>query len=280
MEGHVPWIKGRTASDETRQKLIESHKGQVPWNKGLTGYTTSRRGQKHSEETKRKLRETRKNQIFTDETRQKMSESSQGHHRNQGRIPWNKGLTKETDPRVRKYGESQRKEKIKLNCLYCGKEVELHPYRAKSFKFCSKSCRTRYNPPPHKGHTHSEETKTYLSKIKTEQMKDPDLLRRCLSCRTPNTWEERLIDLFKTHSFPFKFVGDGSVNIGGKNPDFIDDQGRIIEFFGEYWHEPEEEEERIGFFASYGYPCLVVWGRDYKDEKLLIDKIKVFSDIG
>ena len=87
-----------------------------------------------------------------------------------------------------------------------------------------------------------------------------------------------MISLFETQGLSFRFVGDGSVNIGGRNPDFIDADGRIIELFGEYWHKPEEEKERVDFFASYGHPCLVIWGRDRKNENLLIDKIKVFMN--
>ena len=33
-KGSVPWIKGRTHSQETRKKLSESSKGHAPWNKG------------------------------------------------------------------------------------------------------------------------------------------------------------------------------------------------------------------------------------------------------
>jgi len=114
VKGHIPWIKGRKASEETKQKLVESHKGQVPWNKGVTGYTTSWKGRKHSEETKQILKETRKRQIFTDETRKKMSDTKKrmgnepllNHIKEHG--SWNKGLTKETDDRVKKYGESQK----------------------------------------------------------------------------------------------------------------------------------------------------------------------------
>jgi hypothetical protein len=36
-EGHTPWNRGKTHTEETRKKLKESHLGQVPWNKGKRG---------------------------------------------------------------------------------------------------------------------------------------------------------------------------------------------------------------------------------------------------
>lgn len=63
-------------------------------------------GWKHTEEAKRKISIAGKN--ISDETRKKMSKSKKGM------IPWNKGLTKETDERVRKYGENESKTKINL----------------------------------------------------------------------------------------------------------------------------------------------------------------------
>ena len=35
-KGSIPWNKGKSISEETRQKLIISHIGQIAWNKGLT----------------------------------------------------------------------------------------------------------------------------------------------------------------------------------------------------------------------------------------------------
>jgi len=71
-KGQVPWNKGISPSKETMEKLSESHKGKVPWNKG-----------KHpSLETLRKLSESHKGQISgmkgkhtSEETRLKQSES-------------------------------------------------------------------------------------------------------------------------------------------------------------------------------------------------------------
>lgn len=99
----MSWNKGKTAKDDpriahgTRHGLHKGHtiesrakmsvsqkerfKRETVWNKGKTGYHTSRLGQKHSQETRKKMSEKRKAYFRT-------------HH------PWNKGLTKESDKRV------------------------------------------------------------------------------------------------------------------------------------------------------------------------------------
>lgn len=37
-------MKGKPRSEETKNKISESLKGHIPWNKGRTGYSTSRKG--------------------------------------------------------------------------------------------------------------------------------------------------------------------------------------------------------------------------------------------
>ncbi len=54
--GHIPWIKGKKASEETRHKQSIAKIGYVPWNKGKGGYklkiTKQRKGVKLSEHRK------------------------------------------------------------------------------------------------------------------------------------------------------------------------------------------------------------------------------------
>ena len=86
----------------------------------------------------------------------------------------------------------------------------------------------------------------------------------------PTKPEKRLKKLLN-RLFPgeYKYVGNGSLLVGFKNPDFVNVNGRkkIIEMFGDYWHSKEktgrtnkqEENQRIKHFAKYGYETLVVW---------------------
>jgi len=55
---HKP-VKGYRFTEEQRKRLSEAHKGQAPWNKGLSGVY------KMSEEAKRKLREINKGRKIT-----------------------------------------------------------------------------------------------------------------------------------------------------------------------------------------------------------------------
>lgn len=54
-KGDIPWTKGRTLTDEHKEKLSLSKKGQIPWNKGI---------HKDKEDTNRKNRECKK--AYTD----------------------------------------------------------------------------------------------------------------------------------------------------------------------------------------------------------------------
>jgi group I intron endonuclease len=67
-------------SEETKRRISESKKGNVPWNKGKTGM--------YSQETLNKLSASSTNRKHSIETRQKMSEA------HKGQIPWNKGIKK------------------------------------------------------------------------------------------------------------------------------------------------------------------------------------------
>lgn len=74
-KGSIPWNKGKQFSDESRQKMSESHLGQVAWNKGKP----------MSEETKKKLSEAKKGKklwpngrVFSEETKEKIRQAKLG----------------------------------------------------------------------------------------------------------------------------------------------------------------------------------------------------------
>lgn len=88
-------LKGRLVSEETRIKLSESHKGQIPWNKGkktgpswnkgkrcpqiskaLRGKPSNMLGKHHSEETKNKISKSNKGHPVSKELRKKLKKIS------------------------------------------------------------------------------------------------------------------------------------------------------------------------------------------------------------
>jgi G:T-mismatch repair DNA endonuclease (very short patch repair protein) len=104
----------------------------------------------------------------------------------------------------------------------------------------------------------------------------------------PNKPERRLRSLLnKLFPGEYKYVGDGDVWIGGKNPDFVNVNGqkKVIEVFGSYWHggkrtgmsNTAHRKERESHFAKYGYQTLVVWEHQLSNRDRLEKKLRMFN---
>ncbi len=99
--------KGRERSAECKKKISDAHKGmKKPWATGQ-----GMRGKKLTEEHKMVISLANKGKVPSEETRLKLSKAKKEYYeqaRLEGRVPpaWNKGLTIDTDDRVKAYAES------------------------------------------------------------------------------------------------------------------------------------------------------------------------------
>ena len=100
---------------------------------------------------------------------------------------------------------------------------------------------------------------------------------------SPNKPEILLIKLLANLlSKEYKFVGDGKLIVGGFCPDFVNkDNNKIIEFYGDYWHNRGDWSKRdIGRLKEYkkaGYKTLIIWEHELKDLNKLKNKILEFN---
>lgn len=120
-------------------------------------------------------------------------------------------------------------------------------------------------------------------------LKDPNFVKEIITRLriSPNKPELKLISLFKKNNLSYDFVGDGSFILGGQNPDFVNVNGqkKIIEFFGEYWHDPRERKTswkrqefgRKAIFSQFGFDTLIIWENELKDMSTVLEKIKEFD---
>ncbi|GAH00624.1 unnamed protein product, partial [marine sediment metagenome] len=109
------------------------------------------------------------------------------------------------------------------------------------------------------------------SEITKNYWKDPEYqkkIAKALHC-TPNKPEQALLILLN-HLFPneYKYVGDFQFFLGGKNPDFMNINGRksLIELYGTYWHRHDDPQDRIDHFKKFGFSTLVVWENELKNQ--------------
>ena len=86
-----------------------------------------------------------------------------------------------------------------------------------------------------------------------------------LAKQEPNNAEMTLFGIMNYLGLPYKYTGNGQYILMGHAPDFVHLKDRkIVEFFGERWHSPPEEQERIDLFARADFQVLIVWQREIK----------------
>lgn len=144
-----------------------------------------------------------------------------------------------------------------------------------------------------KGIPHTEEAKKKISKANKEHWKDLEYVRKVMTGLNykPNNSELLVKRMIENNNLPFDYVGDGKMVVDGKCPDFISRDGskKIIEVFGEPWHDPKHsdkihvkpirtEEARLKFFNKLGYKCLILWHEELVNKKRVLKKLKEFSE--
>lgn len=74
----------------------------------------------------------------------------------------------------------------------------------------------------------------------------------------------------------WKYVGDGQVIIDGRNPDFINVNGKkaVIEMFGSYWHPIFDIARTRQFYDSYGFKNLIIWDDELANEQGIIKRVR------
>ena len=124
-----------------------------------------------------------------------------------------------------------------------------------------------------------------LARKSSERMKNGGALKaRKANNSRPNKPETIIINLIKQYNLNFIYVGNSKKWFKGENqsfnPDFInEDKKKIIEFFGNYWHEntKEDDRNRLKTYSQYGYQTLVIWENELKNLDEIKNKIEIFT---
>ncbi len=92
---------------------------------------------------------------------------------------------------------------------------------------------------------------------------NPEYRKRVCKRRAMSTPEIRFASLVQEHNLPYRFVGNGDLWLGRRNPDFVHlSEPRLIEIWGDYYHKGQNPEDRVAYFEKYGYSTLVIWASE------------------
>lgn len=216
---------------------------------------------------------------------------------NRGKILWNKGLSKETCEIIRRYSERQSRER-KGKCTNTGRThfKKGHSLNRKYFiakerleslyldkKLSGSEIAKRLSIPKDSVYKllrkHRIPARTNSEAKKIFYKKHPEYVNMLIensknAGKHPNKSELKLLNILKKASSNWRFVGNGSFVVEGRCPDFWDGDGKLVEFWSEYWHQGQDPQERIDFFKKHGYECAVVWGHELKDGGALLGRLR------
>jgi hypothetical protein len=129
----------------------------------------------------------------------------------------------------------------------------------------------------------SKATKKKISITETGKILSKSTIQKILKSngRRPNQKEKYLNSILQKN-FPneWKYVGQGDFVLGGKNPDFVNVNGKklLIELFGGlgWWHSEKDVQPRINHFKQFGFDTLIIWEGELKNKVEVINRITNF----
>ena len=234
-------------SEETKRRIEDANRGYMHTEEAKRVMSIAHTGMKLGEEAKRKLSEANKGRVFDEEFCRRVSEGRKGH------------ITSD-----------ETRQKISIALIGRKHSNEERQQISNSLM-------------GHKGHKFTKEELQRMSESAKENWKDPEYARRVseAQCRRPNEPELQLQSILDKH-FPndWKYVGDGSFWIEGKNPDFVNvnSKKQVIEVFGIYWHNEDEVAPRITHFKKYGFDCIIFWEFDVYNEEEVVATVAAMNE--
>ena len=252
------------------------------------------------------IRESRLGMKASLETRHKLSQAKKGKmpanlatFAYKGKVPWNKGikgvyesphkgktLEEIVGPdRARELKEYQRK-------IQTGKKMSSEAIQKHSDKM-----RGDLNP------SKRPEVREKLSKTRREIIANgwhlsPEAIEKIREARRKQKFpisrtkpEMIFLNICEELDLPFRYVGDGSLWVGGLNPDFISSNNAIIvEIYGEYWHKIKPNLRCVGkpkvrwmIYRRLGYKSVSFWDYELKNKEeainIVLNKLMPFSDL-
>jgi len=270
-KGQVPWNKGKSLDMEkypdygmtgkqhtleSRNQMVESHEGQISgvFQKGHEAWNKGQKGlQTHSQETRDLIREAR---------------------------------IKQESPMKGKHHTQEAKDRLAIkNREDTTKRWQNPEYR----EFMCQMSKELWQDPEYR------KNQIELAKaLWSDPVWAENTMARSLEVNQtirPNKPEKRVIGLLdKVLPAIFEYVGDGSLWIKGKNPDFVNVNGKkqIIEVLGCYWHGckkcfPKTEiqddfPDRVQLYKSIGYSTLGIWEHELEFPEKVIERIQEFVE--
>lgn len=201
--------------------------------------------------------------------------------KNPSYIVWNKGLTKETDERVRKNvtngGKTKKEIWKKLTIEEKEKRVtKLWEIRYRRYGRSGVKDLKKFKNNASLGSKNSWQSVSPIEKEKR-------ILKTILSSqKKPNKTEKRIEKIILDHNLPFVYHGNRPYpGLNGKCPDFVstNNSRRIIEYDEQFWHQDKDRDiTKNEFYMSKGFQVLCLDGEDLKlGEEYILNKIKNWS---
>jgi very-short-patch-repair endonuclease len=187
------------------------------------------------------------------------------------------------------------KEKAKYSLGHKGKPLSLSHREGLAKKMGSQEVRKKLSK-AHKGKKWSKlQRKKIMEAFSKEEFRrknsirgkahwqNPEFVKKQMRARgvRPNRLEVDFLSFCRCRGWvDVKYVGDGELVIGGKCPDFCDGKNNLIELFGDYWHRGQNTKDRIRHFSKFGYRCLVIWEKEFRqDQNRVAVKIAAFLKV-